>query len=109
MKTRSTMRKSRRHRIRAVVFGTASRPRLAVYRSHTALFAQIIDDTVGRTIASKRSAGKNVAAAAALGKEIAQIAHRHKISSVVFDRGGNRYHGVIKAFADAARGEGLLF
>ena len=103
------MRKTRQRRIRAVVVGTKSRPRLAVHRSHTALYVQLIDDTAGKTIAAKRSAGKNTTAAAALGKEIAALAIKHKIHTVVFDRGGNRYHGVIKALADAAREGGLKF
>lgn len=109
MNTRTAMRKTRQRRIRAVISGTKTRPRLAVYRSHTALFAQLIDDTAGKTIAAQRRVGKNIAAAAALGKEIAALAHKHKITSIVFDRGGNRYHGVIKALADAAREGGLKF
>lgn len=109
MQTRKFMRKSRQRRIRAVVRGTAKRPRLAVFRSQTSLFAQLIDDAAGKTLVSKRSVGKNTAAASNLGKEIAALAAKHKITSVVFDRGGNRYHGVIKALADAAREGGLQF
>lgn len=109
MKTRRSQRRIRQRRIRAVVVGTATRPRLALYRSGRALFAQIIDDTAGKTLCSKRSAEKNTQAAATLGKEIALLAAKHKIVSVVFDRGGNRYHGVIKALADAAREGGLQF
>lgn len=89
--------------------GSARRPRLSIYRSGRALFAQIIDDGTGKTLVSKRSTGKNITAATALGKEIAGLAVKHKIGSVVFDRGGNRYHGVIKSFADAARVGGLKF
>lgn len=109
MKTRKMLRISRQRRIRAVIIGSARRPRLSIYRSDRALFAQIIDDGTGKTLVSKRSAGKNITAATALGKEIAGLAARHKIGSVVFDRGGNRYHGVIKSFADAARAGGLKF
>ncbi|MEK7543478.1 MAG: 50S ribosomal protein L18 [Patescibacteria group bacterium] len=109
MKTRKMLRKSRQRRIRAVVMGTASRPRLAVYRSGTSLFVQIIDDDAGKTVVSKRATKKNTATAVILGKEIAALALKHKITSVVFDRGGNRYHGVIKSFADAAREGGLKF
>ncbi len=109
MQTRKTLRKSRQHRIRAVVRGTASRPRLAVYRSGSALFVQIIDDDAGKTLVSLRSIGKNTATAAGLGNDMAKLASKHKISLVVLDRGGNRYHGVIKAFADAAREGGLKF
>ncbi len=103
------MRKLRQRRIRAVVRGMARHPRLSVYRSGCGLFAQLIDDERGVTIASKRVKGKNIVAAMSLGKEIAAIAAKHKIASVVFDRGGNRYHGVIKALADAAREGGLKF
>lgn len=103
------MRKSRRRRIRAVIAGTAIRPRLSVYRSLRALFVQLIDDTAGKTLLSIRSQEKNTNAARALGKEIALMALKKKITSVVFDRGGNRYHGVIKALADAAREGGLKF
>lgn len=109
MKSRTSQRIIRHRRIRAVIRGTKARPRLTVYRSHTALFAQLIDDESGKTIAAKRSAGKNIAAAVILGKEVAVLAHKHKITSVVFDRGGNRYHGGIKALADAARDGGLQF
>lgn len=109
MKTRKTMGKLRQRRIRAVIHGTAKRPRLAVYRSDTALFVQLIDDQKGKTLASARSVGKNIAAAVTIGKEIATRAAKKKITSVVFDRGGNRYHGVIKAIADAAREGGLKF
>jgi len=109
MKTRKILRKSRQRRIRAVIIGSARRPRLAIYRSGRALFAQIIDDGTGKTLVSKRSTGKNITAAGALGKEIAGLAVKHKIGSVVFDRGGNRYHGVIKSFADAVREGGLKF
>lgn len=109
MKTRKILRKSRQRRIRAIVIGSARRPRLAIYRSGSALFAQIIDDGTGKTLVSKRSTEKNITAAVTLGGEIADLAVKHKIRSVVFDRGGNRYHGVIKAFADAARVGGLKF
>ncbi|MBI4066496.1 50S ribosomal protein L18 [Candidatus Gottesmanbacteria bacterium] len=109
MQTRKAIRKSRQRRIRAVVRGTAKRPRFAVYRSDRALFVQIIDDDQGKTLVSKRSAVKNAGAASNLGKEIAALAAKHKITSVVFDRGGNRYHGVIKALANAAREGGLKF
>lgn len=103
------MRRKRQNRIRSVVLGTARRPRLSVFRSGQALFVQIIDDGGGKTLLSKQSEGKNAAAASVLGKEIAVLAKTKKITSVVFDRGGNRYHGVIKALADAAREGGLTF
>lgn len=103
------MRRKRQNRIRSVLLGTARRPRLSVFRSGQALFVQIIDDGGGKTLLSKQSEGKNAAAASVLGKEIAVLAKTKKITSVVFDRGGNRYHGVIKALADAAREGGLQF
>lgn len=109
MKTRKILRKSRQRRIRAVVIGSAHRPRLAIYRSGRALFAQIINDETGKTLVSKRSTGKNITTATALGGEIAGLAVKHKIKTVVFDRGGNRYHGVIKSFADAVREGGITF
>lgn len=103
------MRQKRQNRIRSVVRGSAARPRLSVFRSGQVLFVQIIDDGAGKTLLSKQSEGKNTAAAGALGKEIAALAKTKKITSVVFDRGGNRYHGVIKALAEAAREGGLQF
>lgn len=109
MNTRKTMRKSRQRRIRAVIRGTATRPRLAVFRSQTSLAVQLIDDEAGKTMVSARSSGKNIAAGTALGREIAILAAKRKITSVVFDRGGNRYHGAVKALADAAREGGLKF
>lgn len=109
MKSRKFQRIIRQRRIRAVVRGSAKRPRFAVYRSQSALFVQIIDDDTGKTLVSKRSTGKNAGAASCLGKDIAALAAKQKITSVVFDRGGNRYHGVIRALADAAREGGLRF
>lgn len=108
MKTRKEMRESRKRRVRAVIFGTAKRPRLAVFRSGRAMFVQLIDDERGKTIVSKRTIGKNIAAATDLGKAIAKIAKEHKISHVVFDRSGYRYHGAVKALADAMREGGVI-
>lgn len=108
MKTRKEMRESRKRRVRAVIFGTAKRPRLAVFRSGRAMFVQLIDDEGGKTIISKRTVGKNIAAATVLGKEIASMAKAHKISQVVFDRSGYRYHGAVKALADAMREGGVI-
>ncbi|MBI5621142.1 50S ribosomal protein L18 [Candidatus Gottesmanbacteria bacterium] len=109
MKTRKTLRLSRQRRIRAVVRGTAARPRLSVYRSGRSLFVQVVDDTAGETIVSLRLAQKNMAAAKEAGVKIAALAQKKGISTVVFDRGGNRYHGVVKALADSAREGGLQF
>lgn len=108
MKTRKQMREIRKRRVRALVFGTAKRPRLAVFRSGGAMFVQLIDDERGKTLLSKRTVGKNIAAATALGKAIAKIAKEHKISHVVFDRSGYRYHGAIAALADAVRVGGVI-
>ena len=112
-------RKIRHLRIRARVVGTAQRPRLAVFRSLNHIYAQVIDDTTGRTLAavdsraadfrSKTKAGGNVAAAKIVGELLAARAKAAGISQVVFDRGGYQYHGRVKALADAARAAGLGF
>ena len=116
-KIRARLRRHRR--VRKKVFGTPERPRLAVYRSLRNLYAQIIDDTAGRTLASastqspeirEGAAGTgNRAAAALVGKRLAEKALAHGVRAVVFDRAGRRYHGRIKALADAAREGGLVF
>jgi len=105
-----------RSRIRRKVTGTAERPRLAVFRSLKSIYAQVIDDSTGRTLASASSReqdagakGSNAAAAKAVGALIAKKAKDNGISRVVFDRGGYLYHGNIKALADAAREHGLEF
>jgi large subunit ribosomal protein L18 len=103
-------------RIRRKVRGTTERPRLAVFRSLCHIYAQVIDDSKGVTIASASSAeksvsvdGGNVAGATAIGKTVADRAKEKGIKQVVFDRGGYLYHGRIKALADAAREAGLEF
>jgi large subunit ribosomal protein L18 len=103
-------------RIRRKLSGTAERPRLAVFRSVAHIYAQVIDDTQGRTLVSASSIDKgaktnggNVTAAKAIGKLVAERAKEQGIKSVVFDRGGYHYHGRIKALADAAREAGLEF
>jgi large subunit ribosomal protein L18 len=102
-------------RIRRRVKGTTERPRLAVFRSVKHIYAQLIDDTQGQTIAAagslEKSAGNggNVAGAKAIGKLVAERAQEKGIKSVVFDRGGYHYHGRVKALAEAAREAGLLF
>ena len=116
-------RKQRRVKIKRryqqAVRGTANRPRLSVYRSLRHVYAQIIDDESGVTLASastleKAAAGGlkttgNREAGTVLGKLIAERAKEHGVESVVFDRGGFRYHGVIRAIADGAREAGLKF
>jgi large subunit ribosomal protein L18 len=103
-------------RIRRKLRGTAERPRLAVFRSVAHIYAQVIDDAEGKTLASASSVDKggktkggNVAAAKAIGKLVADRAKEKGIKSVVFDRGGYQYHGRVKALADAARAAGLEF
>ena len=105
-----------RERIRRKVTGTTERPRLAVYRSLKGIYAQVIDDSNGRTIVSASSLekdagakGSNKAAAKAVGELIAKKAKDKGVTHVVFDRGGYLYHGNIKALADAARENGLEF
>lgn len=107
MNTKKTLKAKRHARIRVKVFGTAARPRMAVYRSNTGIYVQLIDDETRKTILGKRTKGKNRTAAHDLGHEIAQLAKKMDVREVVFDRGGNRYHGVISELADSAREEGI--
>ncbi len=112
---RNAVRQRVHDRIRQKVQGTAERPRLNVYRSLNHIYAQVIDDTRGLTLASsstitaKLKSGGNLAAAAEVGKVVAERAQAVGIKQVVFDRGGYLYHGRIKALADAARTAGLDF
>jgi large subunit ribosomal protein L18 len=119
VKDRKQRRVKIRRRYRQAVRGTANRPRLSVYRSLRHVYAQIIDDDSGVTLASastleKAAAGSleatgNREAGTLLGKLIAERAKKSGVESVVFDRGGFRYHGVIRAIADGAREAGLKF
>jgi len=101
--------------IRKHVQGTPLRPRLAVYRSLKHMYAQIIDDVAGKTLAAANTRqahvakGGNKAAAAEVGKLLAEKAKQVGVAEVAFDRGGFRYHGRVKALADAARAAGLKF
>ena len=99
-------RKRRHKRVRAKIKGTAKVPRLCVFRSSKYIYAQIIDDEKGKTLASVN--GK-LASAAEIGKLIAKKSVEKKINKVVFDRGGYKYHGKVKALADGAREAGLKF
>lgn len=110
--------KMRHTRLRKKVAGTAERPRLAVHFSGKNIYAQVIDDTVGKTVASANTteaglkAAKphaNAATATVVGKLVAERAKAANVSKVVFDRGGFIYHGKVKALADAAREAGLQF
>jgi large subunit ribosomal protein L18 len=117
--SREAKRQRVHERVRMTVSGTAERPRLCVYRSLDHIYAQVIDDRAGKTLASASSADKdtkknlkgggNVAAAKVVGKAVADRAKAQGISKVVFDRGGYKYHGRVKALADAAREAGLQF
>ncbi len=113
--TKPTERLKRRRRVRAKVRGSAERPRISVFRSNRGIFAQLIDDDAGRTLASvnwtegELRSLKPMEQAQRAGELLAERAKAAGISSVVFDRGGNRYAGRIAALADAAREAGLKF
>ena len=115
-KTRKNEERLRRHkRVRRVVSGTPDCPRLNVFRSNKQIYAQVIDDTTGRTLAASSSVvlklenGGNVEAAKKVGADIAEKCKALNIESVRFDRGGYVYHGRAQALADAAREAGLKF
>ena len=107
METHHILRQKRKARVRAKITGTADRPRLSVFRSNTALLAQIIDDTKGVTLIAKQMRGKTKATGKALGQEIAKLALAKGIKTAVFDRSGYRFHGAVKELADGAREGGL--
>jgi large subunit ribosomal protein L18 len=120
MKGKYTSRaaRQRRHkRVRKSISGTPTRPRLAVYRSLTHIYAQVIDDEQGRTLAAASDLEKELrgvqgnksARAKAVGAALAEKAKAAGVAAVVFDRGGNKYHGRVKALAEAAREGGLKF
>ena len=115
-KTKKNEERLRRHkRVRRVVSGTPDCPRLNVFRSNKQIYAQIIDDTTGKTLAASSSVvlklenGGNIDAAKKVGADIADKCKALKIESVRFDRGGYVYHGRVQALADAAREAGLKF
>ncbi|MEN2986598.1 MAG: 50S ribosomal protein L18 [Thermodesulfovibrionaceae bacterium] len=119
MKDKKEARLRRKKRIRKRVFGTSERPRLTVYRSLNHIYAQIIDDTQGHTLVAASTLEKEIRQlpghkgnkefAKKVGELIAERALKAGITKVVFDRSGYRYHGCIKALADAAREKGLKF
>ena len=122
MRTKKDRRERIQLRQRKRLSGTSERPRLAVFRSVTHIYAQVIDDATGKTVAAASSTesslksvfagqvrGGNLAGAEALGKVIADRLKERGITKVVFDRGGNLYHGRVRAVADAARKAGLEF
>ena len=110
---KTVSRVKRHNRLRHKVNGTAARPRLAVFKSNTAVYAQLIDDEAGKTLAAADSRqekkGTQVEKAKAVGNMIAKKAAEAKLSEVVFDRGGFRYQGVVAAVAEGAREGGLRF
>ena len=118
IKTKRKNRIKRHKRVRALVKGTSDRPRLSVFRSASHVYAQLIDDIKGITLFSandakevkvKRVKDKKIAVAFKVGETLAKKAFEKGISSVVFDRGGYKYHGRVKALADGARKGGLKF
>lgn len=124
IKEKRERRKRRHKRVRAKIFGTQKRPRLCVFRSNKHIYAQLIDDTKGHTLASasdlqlkkkinlkenQKKFSRKVALAYEVGKLIAKIAKEKGIEKVVFDRGGYKYHGRVKALAEGAREGGLKF
>lgn len=113
-KAKRKARAKRRNRVRAKIFGTKEIPRLSVFRSNKGFFIQLIDDNEGKTLASVDSkeikgAMKKTDAAKEGGRLVAKKAIEKKIGKVVFDRGGYKYHGRVKAVADGAREGGLKF
>lgn len=112
---KNAVRKKRHARVRTTITGTESRPRLNVYRSNKHIYAQLIDDANGVTLAAASSkelgleGGGNIEAAQKVGEAIATRAVEKGMKSVVFDRGGYLYHGRVKALAEAARENGLEF
>ena len=114
-KKREALRLRRKLRIRKKISGTTERPRLSIFRSNEHVFAQVIDDTAGTTLASIGSFAKgkgdraNVERCTELGKQLAAKCKAKNITAVVFDKNGFMYHGRVKAFADGAREGGLSF
>ncbi|MFZ3044005.1 MAG: 50S ribosomal protein L18 [Minisyncoccia bacterium] len=110
--TKTELRKRRHIRVRAIVKGTAERPRLAVFRSNRFVSAQLIDDTAGKTLAASHGRefkGPQSVQAQSVGEAIAKAAKKAGVNAVVFDRAGYRYGGQVKTLADAARASGLTF
>ena len=108
----NTNRTQRRSRIRSKIFGTAKRPRLSIYRSNKYMYAQLVNDEQGKTLVSAstlKSDNQSATTASQVGQTIAQKALKLGIKTVVFDRGGYKYHGQVKAVADSVREAGLKF
>ncbi|HOK55130.1 MAG TPA: 50S ribosomal protein L18 [Armatimonadota bacterium] len=119
MDKREALRERRHRRVRKKIFGTAERPRLNVYRSLANIYAQVIDDTDGKTLVSASTidpevrqrvkSGGNIESAKVVGEVVAKRALDKGVKQVVFDRGGYKYHGRVQSLADAAREAGLEF
>lgn len=114
IKEKRTKQTRRKNRSRSKIYGTHERPRLAIKRSLSHIYAQVIDDEKGLTIAAAsdlkmKSKGSKMEIAHEVGKTVAKEAQAKKIKKVVFDRGGNKYHGRVKALAEGAREGGLEF
>jgi large subunit ribosomal protein L18 len=107
MQSKKHLTLKRVRRIRSKVKGSSNRPRLCINKTNQAMYAQIINDENGKTILSTNVKGKNVVAAKKLGEQIVKLAQDKKISKIVFDRRGFRYHGAVKALADTVREGGL--
>ncbi|MDH4330814.1 MAG: 50S ribosomal protein L18 [Candidatus Moranbacteria bacterium] len=115
--SRNNLRIRRHKRVRSKIEGTSARPRMAVFRSLSNLYVQVIDDSTQKTLVSAdlrevfkgKKVENNIGGAEKLGKLIGKKCKEAKISEIVFDRGGYNYHGRISALAEAARGEGLKF
>jgi large subunit ribosomal protein L18 len=118
-KSRSEMRKHRHRRVRKKIAGTSERPRLCVFRSLNQIYAQVIDDSTGMTVLSVSTLDSKVKSkvkklskteqAKLVGEEVAKRAKKEGVKQVIFDRGGYKYHGRVRALADAAREGGLEF
>jgi len=115
VKSRPTKRLKRRRRVRAKITGTADRPRISVFRSNRGVFAQLIDDESGRTLAAVNwteddlKSLKRMEQAGKAGQLLAERAKAAGVETAVFDRGGYQYHGRVKALAEGAREGGLIF
>jgi large subunit ribosomal protein L18 len=113
MQSKDIRRIKRQKRIRGRIAGTASKPRLRVHRTNKFIYAQLIDDekslTLGGVSDIKQTKGNGIERATIVGAEISKIAKAQKITTVVFDRAGYKYHGRVKALADSAREAGLIF
>ena len=115
--TKNQRRLRIKNRIRKVVSGTGTRPRLAVFRSNKEIYAQIIDDVTGNTISAASSRDKDISSAkgtkseiaSLVGKSLGEKAVKAGVDLIAFDRGGYQYHGRVKSLADGARGAGLKF